>query len=68
MVARTDRRMPLDPEPRADGNVVETGRHLANGSPLVEVLRPGDPRPQAVPLYVSHFSTCLDAANRRRKR
>jgi hypothetical protein len=56
--------MPLDAEPRYEGNVVnevdakgrEVGLYLRRG----DVLKPGTPR------YVFHFSTCPDAERHRR--
>jgi hypothetical protein len=67
-----NRRMPLDPEPVNDGNVVVTGRILAGrdrDTPTILVLRPGeDEHLDADRLrYVSHFSSCPDAQKHRRK-
>jgi hypothetical protein len=64
VITERGRRMPLDAEPRYDGNVViqvdaegqEVGHYLRRG----DVLKPGTPR------YVSHFSTCPDAERHRR--
>lgn len=66
------RRMPLDPESVSDGNVIVTG-HIQggkdHGTPTVTVLRAGElPLQPGEPLYVSHFSTCPQAAQHRRKR
>ncbi len=58
----TNKDMPVDPEPRDDGNVVVTG-----GGPLVDhctVLI--IPHPERSPRYVSHFVTCPHAEKWRR--
>lgn len=56
------RRMPLDPTPAADGNVVLVGDPLFPGEKLARVLGPLevaalDPD---VPRFHSHFTTCPD--------
>lgn len=64
------KRMPLDPQPRADGNIVFTGRREldANGveAEVVEYLSGGmfdglDDRPR----FVSHFASCPNAKEHR---
>lgn len=55
------KKIPLDPEPRADGNVRIAGR-LADGTIIVAALAPGEGS------YVSHFASCKDAAQHRRKK
>lgn len=59
------RKMPLDPDPDRDGNVVKLGTTNAQGAPIVRVLRKDDPR---VPgrMYRSHFQTCPKADQFRR--
>lgn len=63
------RRIPIDPEPVPDGNVVveHPGDH---GEAMVTVL--GRPEEQQLyadvgPRYQSHFATCPQAAQHRRK-
>lgn len=60
-VAKTGKRMPLDPEPRADGNI---GR--IDGGDTVEYVLPGGGLFDDRPLYVSHFATCPKADQFRR--
>jgi hypothetical protein len=57
--ARTERgaRMPLDPEPRSDGNLVVEGAYA-------RAVQSGDPGP----FFVSHFATCPNANKHRRPR
>jgi hypothetical protein len=57
ITAANGKRMPLDPEPVADGNMwVE---RIENGLPVMEVALSGDGVPTNVPFrYVSHFVTC----------
>lgn len=58
--------MPIDPEPVADGNlwVVEWER----GTPRMGVALSGDGVPAHVPFrYVSHFVTCPDRDEWRKK-
>ena len=51
------RRMPLDPEPVADGNVFVIGTQ--DGMPLVEVALMSEAVPASEALrYVSHFVSC----------
>lgn len=53
------RRMPLDPEPREDGNVM-----VVDG---IATVLPGDVE-RIPPLYVSHFVTCSDASRFRKSK
>lgn len=61
----TGSRMPIDPEPRADGNVIIVGnpRSITDRLSLTaEVLGPLEALAHAgEELYVSHFVTCPDA-------
>lgn len=60
-VTEKGRRIPLDPEPRADGNLV---LHVqAMGSPLAVFAGSGHVGIR----YVSHFATCAHAAQHRRR-
>lgn len=72
------KRMPLDLEPVETGNVEvvgETRRHLEDGgievTPVVRVLKKGEGEtlPGLAPpeRYVSHFATCPNAAQHRRR-
>lgn len=54
------KRMPLDPDPVAGGNVVVNGD-------VATVLPPGTPMPVGVHRYQSHFATCPQASTHRRK-
>lgn len=59
------RRMPMDVEPAADGNVWLTG--IKNGTPQVLVALTADAVPANVPVrYHSHFVTCPQADEWRR--
>jgi hypothetical protein len=58
------RKIPLDSEPRPDGNVVLEAR--GQGS-IARVLRDGETPPSG-PRYVTHFVTCPDAGQHRRRR
>lgn len=64
--------MPLDPDPRDDGNIVMTGRTVRNRFgqhvPQVRYLEQGATLPGLgpEPRYVSHFATCPDADDWRR--
>lgn len=66
----TGKAMPLDPEPRADGNVMKTGRTdpQRGNAPIVTVyarqLR--DTMPPG-PRFAPHFATCPHAGAWRRR-
>lgn len=71
------KRMPIDAEPVAEGNIEivgETRRHLADGgtetTPVIRVLKKGEgdtlPGLSAPSRYVSHFATCPDAGKFRK--
>lgn len=66
-VTEAGKRIPLDPEPRPDGNVhVYDGVAYVldlDGLPLHDHRAHGDHR-----LYVSHFATCPQAASFRKKK
>lgn len=64
--AATGKRMPIDPDPRDDGNVVITGdpRSITDRLGLAaQVLGPLEALAHDGELYVSHFATCPDAAS-----
>jgi hypothetical protein len=63
----TGRRIPLDVEATAEGNVTVDEEGVAwvlNGPQLDEAQRIG---PEVVPLFLTHFVTCPDADSWRRK-
>jgi hypothetical protein len=73
------KRIPLDVEPVDDGNIVETGRTHTSGAPMVRYLKKSD-RPIFPSLalvvggeqpvdarYVTHFATCPNADQHRRR-
>jgi hypothetical protein len=60
------RRMPLDPEPTEDGNVYVL-RH-DGGTPVVKVVATPDKIPEGFHRYKSHFATCPDADDWRKKK
>jgi hypothetical protein len=64
VVTDKGRRMPLDPEPVRDGNVVFTGEY-DDDVPRVRYLH-RDEAPD-VPTYKSHFATCPNADAHRRR-
>lgn len=68
-VTQKGRRMPLDPEPTPDGNLVLAPAVEARRAPTVVALTahndpPLDPN---TPRYTSHFATCPDAPRHRRR-
>jgi len=60
------RPMPLDPEPCADGNVMidQDGRAVVLGKARAGEVRAGG----QTPLYKSHFATCAQAGQHRRRK
>ena len=56
------RRMPLDPDPVPDGNVLVS---RFGGDLLVRVVDPKT-QPAGTALYRSHFASCPDAAKHRK--
>lgn len=60
-----DKRMPIDPEPHEDGNVVP--RKLSDGRIRAQVLT-GENLPAQEPAYRSHFVTCPKAPDFRRRK
>ena len=55
--------MPLDAEPASDGNVVIVDGHThGDGTPLVRTAKDGDAM-----RFKSHFATCKQAGDWRRK-
>ena len=64
----TGKNMPIDPNPAPDGNLEMESTGTENGR-IVIVVRPYKPRRDAddVKRYRSHFVTCPDAAQHRRR-
>jgi len=64
------KRMPIDAEPVEDGNLEIAARN-DEGEPVVRYLSGGDRNPlpgfDLVPRYVSHFATCPNAQDHRKK-
>ena len=71
VVTSKGHRMPLDPEPCDDGNVVITGEvppgHRDAGVPIVIALRKGEQPLSNQDRYMSHFATCRYAGQHRKK-
>ena len=57
------KRMPLDPDPVDGGNIVLTREAESNGTPLAAYV-PADP---GVMRHVSHFATCPNADQHRKR-
>ena len=58
--------MPLDPEPTPEGNIQLC---IVGGEEIAAVLGAGDraaAQLEQIPLYVSHFATCPNAAEHRK--
>lgn len=73
------KRIPLDPEPSEDGNIVETGRTHPTGVAMVRYLKKSQQPAMAnllalatggpelpAPRYVTHFATCPNAEQHRK--
>lgn len=56
----TGRRVPIDPDPVPDGNLVLVALR-PGATPLVRYLRKHEPVAPTSPRYVSHFATCPQA-------
>lgn len=65
VTAAKGRRIPLDPEPVPDGNVILV--QVTTGVTEAVVLRAEDRPAAGKARYVSHFSTCPQAAQHRRR-
>jgi hypothetical protein len=62
--------MPVDPDPVPDGNLVLTPGGAAISShdvPLAAVVDPAQPTLDDPPRYRSHFATCPNADQHRRR-
>lgn len=64
VITSSGRKMPLDPMPVDDGNVLITDETLEN-LPVARVLLKNDTPPAGVVRYVSHFVTCPNAKEHR---
>jgi hypothetical protein len=62
------RRIPIDPIPVAEGNIVLVDTHPATGHDRYQarILTAGEQPPPGTLRYVSHFATCPDASTHRR--
>lgn len=60
------KRIPLDPDPVDDGNVVLSAAVSPGQAPTAIVLPVGQPTLDDDPRYVSHFATCPNADTHRR--
>lgn len=60
VLTKSGKRMPIDHGPVETGNIVLDGI-------TAQVLRAGEVLPKGVPRYTSHFSTCPQAQEHRRK-
>lgn len=58
VMASTGKRMPLDEQPRDDGNVRLLGSSDPSGLPIAEYVRGGEPASQR---FVPHFASCPEA-------
>lgn len=59
--------IPLDPAPVAAGNLVIAGGVLGTPQASVRYLTKGETPPADQARFVSHFSTCPNAAEHRRR-
>lgn len=61
------KRIPLDPAPNASGNVVLVKR-ISDGKEIAKTLGPWSGEEyHALPHYKTHFATCPNAAEHRRR-
>jgi len=71
---RSHKSLPVDPEPRADGNLFAVIGRGYKGAPLIDTTNQlPDPdlftdTADVIPRYVSHFATCPQADQHRRAR
>jgi hypothetical protein len=63
VVRASGRRMPVNPKPEPDGNVVNVGSEVGDRSTLVRVLALGEHTDKV--RYRSHFETCPAASEHR---
>lgn len=61
------KRMLIDAEPRADGNVKLLGTKLEDGTPLAVSITKHEAETWDGPRYVPHFATCPDRQAFRKK-
>lgn len=67
-VTAAGRAMPLDPDPTPDGNVVSDGRDEQGRVQVIVFAKPADVPADRPLRYASHFVSCPDADQHRRKR
>lgn len=70
VVEASGKRMPIDPDPHPLGTVARLGyTDEETGADVVEVLKlGGGGLDESRPLYLSHFATCPNAAQHRKKK
>lgn len=67
ITAPKGKRMPIDPEPVADGNIIlQLGAVNSQVPPLATTLAKG--ASTELPRYKSHFATCPNAKQHRKKK
>jgi hypothetical protein len=64
VVTTSGKRMPLDPAPHVNGNVVPLRDRLEKGRDPIAMVLPHPPTDQ--PAWLSHFATCANATQHRR--
>lgn len=68
IVAKSGKRMPIDPDPVEGGNIAKLpDDDDETGAARVEYVAPGGMLVDDRPVYVSHFATCPQADQHRRK-
>jgi hypothetical protein len=60
------KRMPLDPDPVPDGNIIPVP-NPAGGDPLAHSLHKGETPPEGTPRFTSHYATCPQADQHRKR-
>lgn len=65
--ATTGTLMPLDPQPSPAGNIWLVGGKRSGTVPICRVASQPVPAPEGANLYTSHFATCPNAAQHRRR-
>ena len=68
VTAATGAAIPLDLEPRDDGNMALAEARVPGGAPIAVVIDEAQRARYAGSLYTAHFATCPDADEHRRPR
>lgn len=66
MIAKSGKKMPVDRDPVADGNIRLLATSHSDGTPLVAYVKRDDLETLPHERHVSHFATCPNAAEHRR--